>query len=131
MIKVMVGLRRRPELTREQFQQYWYDEHPDAAGADMAGIEAMGALRYVQMHALDEEYNARLAKARGGEDDFDGFAELWFDSLEDFEQAAGSEGGRAATRAFLEDEKNFVDWSRTMIMVATEKERFRSERYPG
>ena len=95
MIKVMVGLRRRPELTREQFRQYWHDEHPHAAGADMAGIEAMGALRYVQMHAVDDEYNARLGRARGGEDDFDGFAELWFDTLEDFVQAAGSEGGRS------------------------------------
>jgi uncharacterized protein (TIGR02118 family) len=126
MIKVTVGLRRRPDLTREQFQRYWYETHPHAAGPDMAGIQAMGATRYVQQHAVDEAYDARLGRARGGEDDFDGLAELWFDSIEAFEEAAGSEGGRAAARAFLADEQNFVDWSRTMIMVSEEKERYRA-----
>jgi uncharacterized protein (TIGR02118 family) len=129
MIKLMVGLRRRSDLTREQFQSYWYDRHPDAAGPDMAGIRAMGALRYVQVHAIDEDYNRRLGVARGGESDFDGFAELWFESLEAFESGGRSDAGRAAAMAFLDDEKNFVDWSRTMIMVAEEKERFRSDSY--
>jgi uncharacterized protein (TIGR02118 family) len=129
MIKVMVGLRRRPDLTREEFQSYWYDKHPEAAGPDLEGIKAMGALRYVQVHAIDELYNQRLGKARGGEEDFDGFAELWFESLDAFEEGARSDAGRAAAKAFLADEKNFVDWSRTMIMVADEKERFRADAY--
>lgn len=131
MIKVMVGLRRRGDLTREEFQRYWYDKHPDAAGPDMAGIKAMGAVRYVQMHALAESYNQRLGTARGGEDDFDGFAELWFESLDAFEEGARGDAGRAAAKAFLEDEKNFVDWPRTMIMVAEEKERLRTDGYDG
>ncbi|MFT7649240.1 MAG: hypothetical protein ACI8Y4_004001 [Candidatus Poriferisodalaceae bacterium] len=131
MIKLMVGLRRRPDLTREEFQTYWYDTHPDAAGPALEGIKAMGALRYVQIHAIDETYNQRLGTARGGEDDFDGFAELWFESLDAFEEGARSDAGRAAAKVFLEDEKNFVDWSRTVIMVAEEKERFRADSYDG
>ena len=127
MIKLMVGLRRKPNLTREEFQRYWNEQHPDAGGPEMAGIKAMGARRYVQVHALDQDYNARLSRSRGGEDDFDGFAELWFDSLEAFEAAAGSTEGRAAAKAFLADEANFVDWPRTMIMLSEEKEMYRTD----
>ena len=54
-----------------QLQSYWHDEHPDAAGPDLEGIRAMGALGYVQIHAIDEVYNQRLGTARGGEDDLD------------------------------------------------------------
>ncbi len=129
MIKVMVGLRRRSDLTREQFQRYWFDQHPHAAGDDFAGIKAMRALRYVQMHAVHETINARLARARQSEPDFDGFAELWFEDLDTFLSAAGSDDARVAARAYLEDERNFVDWSRTMVMVAEEHERYRSDRY--
>ena len=48
-------------------------------------------------------------------------AELWFDSEEAMRRVFGAEGGRAAGRALLEDEREFIDWSRSPIWIGEEK----------
>ena len=77
MIKLVFVLRRRPELSREEFQRYWRSEHGPLVAERAAAI---GARRYVQAHTLDTPLDAALHEHRRGEP-YDGVAELWWDSL--------------------------------------------------
>ncbi len=118
MIKLMFALRRRPEMTREEFQRYWREHHAPLVRDHAA---ALAIRRYVQVHAVSNETSRLLATGRGSEpDQFDGLAELWFDSLEAMRAAAATPQGRAAGRALLEDERRFIDLPRSPVWLGEE-----------
>ena len=118
MVKLMFCMRRLPHFTRDEFQRYWRDEHPKAALPN--ALSALGIRRYVQVFALSEEVNAELRDIRDGEEEFDGVAEIWLDGPEDYQQRWTSGTGLEAFRSFLDDEANFVDWSRSVFFLGEE-----------
>ena len=73
MIKLTFVLTRRPELTREAFQVYWFDHHAPlvASVKDVLRIR-----RYVQLHSLPAEVSETLRQSRGGPEGYDGVAQL-------------------------------------------------------
>jgi uncharacterized protein (TIGR02118 family) len=108
--KLTFMLRRRPELTREEFQRTWLEDH---APVVKKWADAMGCKRYVQVHTdLD-------AEARPGRPEpYDGVAELWFDpSL-----ATGSREERERGVAeLIEDERRFIDFAQSPLWMAEER----------
>ena len=118
MIKLVFCLKRRPELSREEFQRYWYEKH---APLVRSHAETLKIRRYVQTHTLDSPANAAMRASRGGPEEFDGVAELWWDSIDDLGAGASTEEGRAAGRELLEDERRFVDLANSPLWVAEEK----------
>jgi hypothetical protein len=79
--------------------------------------------RYVQSHPLAPEVNAAYAAARGMDlDDLpDGIAEAWWDSPEDMDAAFASDQGQRAAKLMLEDEEEFLDYSRCIAFLTEEK----------
>jgi uncharacterized protein (TIGR02118 family) len=116
MVKLIFCLHRRPELSREAFQAYWRDKHAPLVASFAS---ALGIRRYVQCHTLDESSFAAMTASRGSLPGYDGVAELWFDSLEQCLAARGPDA-RAAGRALLEDERRFIDLSRSPLFFASE-----------
>ncbi|MCC7364127.1 MAG: EthD domain-containing protein [Dehalococcoidia bacterium] len=117
MVKLVFCLRRRPELTREEFQRYWYDNHAPLVKSVQ---DVLGIRRYVQVHTLETGLNAAIQASRGGPEGYDGVAELWYDSLD----AIGgnrSEEARAAAQLLLEDERKFIDLANSPLWFAEEK----------
>ncbi|MBM4267717.1 MAG: EthD family reductase [Deltaproteobacteria bacterium] len=104
-------------LSREEFQRYWREKHAPLVRSHAA---TLGIRRYVQTHTLDTPANALLRASRGGPAEYDGVAELWWDSLEALQSASTSEAGMAAGRALLEDEKRFIDLERSPLWLAEE-----------
>lgn len=118
MIKLVYCLRRVPSLSREEFQKYWRETHGPLV---KERAETLGIRRYVQVHTLDSGLNSALAASRGSPDEpFDGVAELWWDDEASLAGGAGTDAGRQAGRELLEDERNFIDFSRSVIFVAEE-----------
>ena len=118
MIKVVFMLRRLEGMTREEFQRYWRGEHAQLVKGH---AEVLGIRRYVQTHARDTDLDDALSGSRGSEPrQYDGVAELWWDSLEDLVRAASSEEGQAAQLALLEDERRFIDVARSPIWLGEE-----------
>jgi uncharacterized protein (TIGR02118 family) len=117
MIKLVFCLRRRPEMTREEFQEYWYQKH---APLVKSHAETLGIRRYVQVHSLPHEVSAGIQASRGGPEEYDGVAELWYDSLEAL-RAARSDTTAAAGRELLEDERKFIDLANSPLWWAEEK----------
>lgn len=118
MIKLVYCLRRMPHLTRDEFQKYWRETHGPLV---RERARTLGIKRYVQVHTLDSPLNAALAASRGiSEEPFDGVAELWWESPDTLSASAATEEGRQAGRELLEDERNFIDFERSVIFVAEE-----------
>jgi hypothetical protein len=62
-----------------------------------------------------------LRSGRGApEADFDGCAELWWDSLEDYLAVRQTPEGVAALKALFEDDQHFVDFSRSLYWYGQE-----------
>ena len=122
MIKLVFTLRRREDMTREEFQRYWREQH---APLVKRHADALQIRRYVQVHARDTDLDQAIAGARGSEPRFyDGVAELWWDSLEELVTAFASEAGQAAGQALLEDEQRFIDLPRSPLWLGEENEVF-------
>jgi uncharacterized protein (TIGR02118 family) len=118
MIKLVFMVRRREGTTREEFQRYWKEEHAELVKRH---AELLRIRRYVQTHARDTDLDDALAGSRGSEPrQYDGLAELWWDSIDDIVQAATSEEGQSAQRALLEDERRFIDVANSPIWLGEE-----------
>jgi hypothetical protein len=121
MIKLVYCIRKRADVSQEEFHRYWLDEH----GPRVRGhAKALGAIRYVQSHTLDAPINESLRKSRGASSPHDGITELWWTDLESFLTATGAEDGVAAGRDLLEDERHFIDLAASTIFVTEEHEIF-------
>jgi uncharacterized protein (TIGR02118 family) len=119
MVKLIYCLRRRPEVSVEEFHRYWRDEHAPLVTSHAASL---GIRRYAQLHTVSGPVNALLAASRQGPEAYDGVAELWFDDAEALVAGASSDAGMAAARELAIDEARFIDHSRSPLFVAEEHE---------
>jgi len=118
MIKLTFCLVRLPHLTREAFQAYWFDTHAPLV-ASVA--ETLQIRRYVQMHSLPPDASAGIRASRDAPPEFDGVAELWFDSLEALAENGRRPEAQAAGAMLLEDEKRFIDLPRSPLWWGQER----------
>ncbi len=117
MIKLVFCLRRASHLSREEFQRYWRETHGPLV---RERAEAIGCVRYVQVHTGHDDLNAALQASRGGPEAYDGVAELWFEDRKALEAGFSTEAGRQAGAELLEDEKKFIDLERSPLWIAEE-----------
>jgi len=114
MIKLTFCIHRLPHMSREEFQSYWLDIHGPLVKKH---AQTLNVRRYLQQHPMDDPINDAIKKSRGTPAEFDGVAELWFDSVESMMEPARSEAGRAAMKALREDEARFIDSELSPVWV--------------
>jgi len=119
MIKLVFCLRRREELSCEEFQRYWRENHAPLVRKHK---DVLGILRYVQVHTDYGPMTDALRKSRGGGEPYDGVAELWYESVDAMQARGGDSNARAAGRELYEDEKSFIDLENSSIWVGSEFE---------
>ncbi|MEZ6136334.1 MAG: EthD domain-containing protein [Pirellulaceae bacterium] len=119
MIKFVMCLTRHPDLSRDEFRDYWINNHGPFF---MKNAAVIGAKKYVQSHTLDSQLNQGLRESRGMMAEFDGVAEVWFDSEEALIQGMSSPEGQKLAGALLEDESKFVDHSKSSAFIVEEHE---------
>ncbi len=119
MIKLTFCLRRRPDLSVEEFRRYWRDEHGPLV---QARAEVLGMHKYQQVHTVDEpELHAALQQRNGGAPaPYDGIAEVWVDDVETFRGGAGTTESKQAAKDLLEDEANFIDLPNSPMWLGEE-----------
>lgn len=79
MVKLTICARRCADLTHEQFDTYWRDQHGPLIRATTEFSRHVRG--YVQCHGVGS------AGSFGVESDWDGIAELWFDDVESMQRA--------------------------------------------
>ena len=119
MIRLVFALRRKPTLSRAEFQDYWLNKHAPLVASFASDLDI---LRYVQTHTLTDPANAAAQKARGDmEPEYDGVAELWWASEADLtENLRQNEAAQKAGAALLEDEAKFIDLPNSPLWFAYE-----------
>ena len=101
---------RREGMSHGEFREYWEENHSPLA-KDIEGV-----VRYQTVYPTDPE-NA----------EFDGVAELYFETLDDLHEALGSEGSRdydptrEVAAAAREDVDNFLDVERRPRFIGRER----------
>jgi uncharacterized protein (TIGR02118 family) len=117
MIKFVMCLTRHPDMSREDFQDYWLNKHGPFF---MENAKAMRAKKYVQSHTLETPLNAGLRASRGMLAEYDGVAEVWFESEADLIEGMSSPEGQRLGVALLEDERNFIDHTKSSAFIVRE-----------
>lgn len=117
MIKLTFCLHRLPSLSREAFQDYWFNKHAPLVARHS---NVLRIRRYVQMHSATEAFNDAIQASRGAPQMYDGVAELWWDSIDDLTTPPTPEA-QAAGLALLEDERKFIDLSRSPLFIGEER----------
>jgi len=121
MIKLTFCLRRRSDLSPEEFYQYWEHEHGPLV---QARAELLGIRRYQQVHTLDEPtlHSGLQTRNGGSPEPFDGIAEVWVDDVDTFRNGSGSSQARQAAKDLLEDEARFIDLANSPMWLGREIE---------
>ncbi|MFY9211005.1 MAG: EthD domain-containing protein [Aestuariivita sp.] len=114
MIKLTFCLRRKPQLSRAEFQTYWRETHGPIVEKHRA---VLGFVAYNQIHTIDDPMGTALADVRGAPPAYDGVAEMIWASREDLDTAMTSAEGRAAGRELLADEKRFIDLANSPVWL--------------
>ena len=109
MIKLIVAVRKRPDLSAEEFQDHWRTRHADLVRKSPATAKYIR--KYVQCHTMLDQYQK-------GEVAFDGAAELWFDSVADMEAFYSDPD---YLKEVQPDESRFADMKETVFFVAEEE----------
>lgn len=110
--KIMVTLKRRADLTREQAQHHWRTRHVEVGLVEHNAADFLQL--YFQNHVFDSD------QPHGSALDFDGMPEFWVDPGDLAEVGADS----PVMRAIAEDELLFVDRTAIVTMMVAERELF-------
>lgn len=102
MIKVLALIRRKPDMSRDDFLRYWEQRHAPLI------LALPGVRRYRQNHAIEHRKDWP----------YDGAAELWFDSVG---AVARAFEGQAAD-AMRVDEEKFVEEIKWLLVSEHEIE---------
>jgi len=119
MIKFVMCITRHPDMTREEIKDYWMNKHGPFF---MENAEAMRAKKYVQSHTVDTSLNEGLRTSRSMRPEYDGVAEVWFESEAELVAGMSSPEEQKLGAALLEDEGNFIDHSKSSAFIVTEHE---------
>jgi uncharacterized protein (TIGR02118 family) len=121
MIKLVYCVRKRSDISDEEFHRYWLEEH----GPRVRGhVEALGAERYVQSHTVLPELNEMLRASRGNSAPHDGITEMWWSDLPALQRALETPEGMEAGRDLIEDERHFIDLEASTLFLTEEHEIF-------
>jgi hypothetical protein len=121
VIKLTGCARRLPHLSHDEFDTYWRDHHGPLVRSYR---DALRIRRYVQTSTLTNPalQDALRASRDALEVSFDGYAEVWWDSLEEIAAVRQTDEGMKALRALVEDERRFVDLRRSQFWYGIERE---------
>ena len=122
MIKLVFCVRKRPEISQEEFSRYWLNQHGPLVKSK---AEELNMKKYVQSHTTNMALGNSVASERGMKlAGFDGITEVWWENIEALQRALGTEVGQAASLMLAEDEARFIDMEASTIFFTEEHDIF-------
>jgi uncharacterized protein (TIGR02118 family) len=112
MVKMIAMVKKKDELTIEEFAQYWYQKHAPLARKLVPESVTAGWKKYLQNYAMSLNGETHAP--------YDGVAELYFADLPAFWKWNDwyfSEDGKV----LRDDEDNFMNRSQTVVIITEEK----------
>jgi hypothetical protein len=126
MIKLTYLIKKRQDLSDDIFLKYWRVAH---ANLVKSTLSTLNVTKYVINTKLDTVCNLCVRQARQlAEAHYDGIIELWWPSIEAYQQGVGSPPGMAAMDAIIDAEKRFIDFSRSVAFFTEQENVFAKKR---
>lgn len=122
MIKMTICLRRKKGLTPQEFSDYWLNKHGPLVKKHAA---ALRMLRYAQAHTKPEiqalyDEGRKAAGLPPAPEPYDGFVEMWWASMADFQAAFTDPEAVKARSELFHDEKQFIDHAASLANYGEE-----------
>ena len=105
MIKVIVMVKRKPGISREEFYKYWKNVHGPLVANHIPGLK-----KYIQNHFIDMP---------GQEYEGDGFIETWYDDVDSWQKSM-EHGKTKEAKPLIEDWAKIADMSPPKMWVVEE-----------
>lgn len=113
MIDVVLCIKRRADLSEEEFHRYWREDHARRVARH---AEALGVRSYVQHHTTVTGLESIVQDDRGCPPEaYDGIAVISFDSLEDMAAKGAEPAALEAAQELAADERTFIDHAASRI----------------
>ena len=107
MIRFINCVKRRPDISIEQFRQFWSSSEFDEL---IKAVVAMsGAARYKKSATLVIEANHLVQERRGTGEPFDGVLEYWWDKAAHLEGIMDKPEAAGLMQKMLDYQKQFAD----------------------
>ncbi len=121
MIKLVYCIRKRADISVDEFNRYWWEEH----GPKVKSVRKVtGALKYVQSYLCAPELNQQIQASRSLADPYDGITEVWWENEQTMAAQTESPEGVEAMRMLIKDEAKFIDFEHSRVFVTVEREVF-------
>ncbi|KAF2099273.1 hypothetical protein NA57DRAFT_74775 [Rhizodiscina lignyota] len=101
-VKISLFLKKLPNISDEQFHEHWKGQHVKLA---MQNKLFANKTRKYNQHHITPEYRKQAAEFGIPVLEYDGVAEVWLDSLDDWKEIASDEEFK---KVIVEDEKLFL-----------------------
>lgn len=108
MIKVVLLVRRKPGVSRQEFRRYYESRH-----APLAASYLRACVRYVRNFVVEDV---------AGEPDFDCMTEFWYDLDGPWREARLQIASEASRQALAVDEARFMDRDSFRVVIVSEHE---------
>jgi len=117
MIKQVVFLKRRPDLTMEEFMNYYENQHSQLAKKLGAKPSLPNAQRYVRRYITPEKNPLTGEVLQSG---YDCIMEIWWNTREDFEKAMKGLSDPQFLQARMDDERKLFASNSNPVCVVEE-----------
>jgi uncharacterized protein (TIGR02118 family) len=118
MLKMVFCVRKRQDISDEEFYDYWLNRHGPLVASKASSLNIR---RYVQSHTTDNQFGQMIASGRGMKvPSFDGIAEVWWNDRKDVDMALETEEGQSSSATLAEDEARFIDMANSTIFFTNE-----------
>lgn len=119
MIKLSFCLTKKDELSLEEFQNYWLNHHAPLVKQVSNDLKIV---KYTQLHCRNHNFlqQNKLSRLNSAEipKEYDGIAEIYWNSWDDLEGLADIEKARIASKILMEDEAKFIKFSESPLLFS-------------
>jgi len=120
MIRLITCLKRRDDVSPEEFRRHWQDAAFDELIADI--MKLTGAERCAKNLTLSVEANTLLMQERGLAEPFDGIIEYWWHDAANFEALYNSGERRKLMQALQDYQGRFADLAASSAFFTESRE---------
>jgi hypothetical protein len=108
MIRLITCVKKRDDVSPEQFRRYWRDPRFSDLVERMQAL--FGAKRSAMNVTLDVEANVRLQELRGTREPYDGVLEYWWDHAGAVLETAETAEAKALMEEMKAYQQQFIDF---------------------
>lgn len=115
--KITYLLQGKAGMTDAEVHRTWHDDH----GRLVRGLsEKVNMRKYIQSHTVEPDYARAVFSTRGVQAPLTGITEVWVDSPASLESGFDTAEGRQIGEVLIEDERRFIDLSRSRCFLSKE-----------